>query len=170
MILRPFTPEDIEFLYRLRNDPVSRAQSRNTDEIAWKRHVEWCASTPDRILIAVEGRLQVGYIRVLRHPHEYELSITVAPEWRGLGYGTQMLILASRELILDLPLVAYVRLDNLPSTTAFHKAGWRVEGRYIRFAAHPGGGAAGVVRGTPGDSGSSSAPVEWPRVDEGGEG
>lgn len=140
MILRRAYPTlyDTEFLLRLRNDPESRRMSRQSLPISTDDHVRWLASTKDVNFIAEERDQRIGVLRFIRHPHETEVSIIVAPEQRGLGYAERMLRLAADEMhdpMFVFPLVGYVRTDNERSQRAFTRAGWVDEGSYTRFCA-----------------------------------
>jgi len=64
--LRPATPDDAEVLWLWRNDPITRAQSRNTDPITWKSHVRWLsaalADAERRIMVAERDGVSVGTV------------------------------------------------------------------------------------------------------------
>jgi RimJ/RimL family protein N-acetyltransferase len=147
MILRVATADDLPFLLRLRNDPVTRMWSRTEDELTEEGHAQWFAETTDRIFVAEETvkniitadpnvgpggvRVLVGTVRLVRHPHELEMGIVVAPEHRGKGYASEMIKLGAKEAWA--PVVAYVREDNLKSLSAFKRAGFKEDDTYVRF-------------------------------------
>jgi RimJ/RimL family protein N-acetyltransferase len=132
MILRVATAADLGFLYRLRNDPETRQWSRTENEISPEEHADWFAATTDRIFVAEgENGIQFGIIRLVRHPHELEMGIVVAPEHRGKGYASLMIELGVKEAWA--PVVAYVREDNLKSLSAFKRAGFKEDDTYVRF-------------------------------------
>src|SRR5699024_1276653 len=87
---RPATLADSSLLLRWRNDPETRAVSRSTDRVSWEGHTGWYAravEAPERELYVIErGGAPVGTVRfdALEGP-EGEVSITLAPEARGLG-------------------------------------------------------------------------------------
>lgn len=87
------TTEDASLLWRWRNDPLTRAMSRTTDEIPIEQHVAWLyrylSSDRGRLFIALDGETAIGTMRVDFGPTT-ELSWTVAPECRGIGMGRAM--------------------------------------------------------------------------------
>jgi RimJ/RimL family protein N-acetyltransferase len=133
MILRVATADDLPFLLRLRNDPETRKWSRTTEEISEEAHAKWFAETTDRIFIATHERLKTGTVRFVRHPHEVEMGIVIAPEHRGKGYAAEMIRLGVKEAWA--PVVAYVRVDNDRSLRAFERAGFTRDDLYVRFTA-----------------------------------
>ena len=131
MILRLATEDDLSFLLRLRNDKETREWSKTPKEITKTEHREWWNKTTDRIFIAEVDGQPVGTARLVRHPHELELGIVIAPEHRGKGYSTKMIQAATMEAWH--PVVAYVRDTNERSLRAFRKAGFKEEDLYRRF-------------------------------------
>jgi RimJ/RimL family protein N-acetyltransferase len=132
MILRVATADDLPFLLRLRNDPETRQWSRTTDEISEEAHRDWFETTTDRIFIAENERGDAfGTVRFVRHPHELEMGIVIAPEHRGMGRAAEMIQFGVREAWA--PVVAYVREDNLKSLSAFKRAGFKEDDTYVRF-------------------------------------
>ncbi len=105
--------------------------SRQQEEISARQHKSWMESTTDRIFVAEENGVAVGTVRFVRHPHELEVGLVVAPEFRGRGYAALMLDLAKAEAWR--PLVAYVREDNARSLAAFARAGFKRDDQYVRF-------------------------------------
>src|SRR5262245_19195642 len=92
--LRGVAMEDARLLYAWRNDPETRAASRNSDTIDWTEHQIWLLrslASPDRVIrIAVQEGTPVGVVRADRTSEGWELSWTLAPELRGRGFGGQM--------------------------------------------------------------------------------
>lgn len=131
MILRLATKKDAPFLLRLRNDPETRQWSRTQHEINATEHLKWFETTTDRVFIAEVDDTPVGTLRFIRHPHELEVSIVIAPEQRGKGYATEMIRLGAKEAWA--PVVAYVRVDNTKSLQAFASAGFTKDDLYVRF-------------------------------------
>ena len=94
MRLRPAENSDYEFLFRLRNDPETRANSNNHKLISKSEHGFWLAATlcnkQRKLYIAEVDLVPVGSCRADFDGDECELSWTVAPEYRHQGYGEQM--------------------------------------------------------------------------------
>jgi len=139
--LRPATHADMELLWLWRNDPVTRAQSRNTEPISWKSHVRWVSGAlvdPARkILIGECGGTPVGNVAFHQVDGATDVSIVVAPADRGCGVGRVMLSAACAEMTGDI--YAAVRIGNDASRRLFESCGFeRVESsepgflRYLR--------------------------------------
>ncbi len=131
LILRVAHADDAGFLFRLRNDPETRAQSRESAEVTLDEHAKYLKDTTDRIFIAEEDAILVGSVKFTRYPTELEIGVAVAPEHRGKGYASRILGLALEEAWK--PVVAYVREGNERSVRAFKTAGFLQEGTYVRF-------------------------------------
>lgn len=120
MLIRPATMEDARRLFEWRNDPLTRAMSKNSELVEWAGHVEWLErrlSLPEpHLFIAEVDCLSVGTFRV----DGDEISYTIAPEQRRRGYAKQMLQLA-RERFGSL--IAEVLPGNEASIAAATKAG-----------------------------------------------
>lgn len=129
--LRPAAPEDVSILYDWRNDPVTRAYSKNTSEIGWDEHVAWFAASlrnPDRrIFIATDADASIGVIRGDRGPLGWTLSWSVAPNWRGRG----VLKLMIQAILGQLSGVvrAEIKSANIASMRAARSAGLTMTGR-----------------------------------------
>src|SRR5437879_8578358 len=98
MILRGANELDAERLFDWRNDPLTRANSLNTDLVTWADHTRWLSASltrPDRdLLIAERDGQALGTVRIDYLADSRELSWTVAPECRQQGIGKQMVRLA----------------------------------------------------------------------------
>lgn len=123
MQIRPATIEDAKRLFEWRNDPLTRAMSVNTDPVEWGGHARWLEArlsreAPNLFIAEVEG-LPVGTFRI----DGDEISYTVAPDYRGRGHASQMLVLAFERFG---GLRAEIKPDNSASIAAATKAGHRV--------------------------------------------
>jgi RimJ/RimL family protein N-acetyltransferase len=59
-----------------------------------------------------------------------EVDISIAPEYRGHGYGAEALRLASARLFVDTgsaEVVAHIKPDNLASVRTFERAGFAAD-------------------------------------------
>ena len=88
MILRRAILADAADVLAWRNDPVTRAMSRNGDAVGEAEHLAWFAraiADPSRILlIGEDAGAKVGMVRIDRGA-ESEVSINVNPACRGRG-------------------------------------------------------------------------------------
>jgi len=108
---------DAELLLAWRNDPETRRFSRDQRDIPEAEHYQWLAKTS--VLLAEQDGMPVGTCRV---DSDGWVSLTVAPERRGKGYGRVML----RQLILGSlgTLFASVHAANVASLIVFLKNGF----------------------------------------------
>lgn len=126
--LLPVTWDDSADLLRWRNDPVTRANSRATQEVNSVDHYAWMVAymTPGRphgeAWIADVDGTSVGVVRV--NP-ACEVSITVAPEHRGKGYSKQMLKQVCEKMKHG-DLYAEIRQSNAASRYIFELAGFKL--------------------------------------------
>ena len=117
MELTNATMADAEFLFAIRNDPVTRAMSRGEAPIDWQAHVQWPARMIDDsncALYVARAPAPVGSGRSDKRDGGAELSWTIAPAQRGKRLGTELLA----QLIQRAPagaLVAHIKSDNAPS-------------------------------------------------------
>jgi spore coat polysaccharide biosynthesis predicted glycosyltransferase SpsG/GNAT superfamily N-acetyltransferase len=96
--LRLATHADAELLFRWANDPETRARSFQTKPIVWEEHVDWLmrklSSTDSYLFIGYHDDRPIGTGRIDRlkgAPSEGLLSASIAPDVRGIGYGTELL-------------------------------------------------------------------------------
>jgi spore coat polysaccharide biosynthesis predicted glycosyltransferase SpsG/RimJ/RimL family protein N-acetyltransferase len=131
--VRTATEADADALLRWRNDPVTRAASRDAGEVGAEQHLAWLAATladPDRhLLLAADDRGDVGTLRWDRHDDgEWEVSVTVAPERRGRSLGAPLLRVGEDWLAEHEPtahtMLAAVHVDNAASLRLFDAAGY----------------------------------------------
>lgn len=120
MILRPVTFEDAKMLLVWRNDPETRQQSRNRQEVTWDDHVLWLKrslSNPRRKLyLAEEAGALIGTVRSDQiEKGVVELSWTIAPAARGKGWGKKMVLEFVREFHPQDQLTATIRKGNIAS-------------------------------------------------------
>jgi RimJ/RimL family protein N-acetyltransferase len=116
----PATMDDAEPLFDWRNDPLTRAMSRNQDPVTWDSHVDWLTRrlsqpSPHLYMAFLDGR-RIGTFRV----DGDEISYTVAPEHRGKGLGEAMLRKA-REMFG--PLRAEIFVRNIASIKIAERSG-----------------------------------------------
>lgn len=132
LVLRLAEPADSADLLAWRNDPVTRANSRNTDEVAPASHEAWLrgalADANRRLWIAERGGTKLGTVSAVRAPDDaVELSVTVAPAMRGKGQAAGMIRAAVAETAVIWPgaaIRAVVRVGNGASRKLFERCGF----------------------------------------------
>lgn len=135
--MRRASEQDGRLLWEWRNDEGVRASSFSQAQIGWEEHSRWfaekLADDKCRILIGEDPkRRPIGQVRFeQRHDGEADIHVSVAPESRGMGYGTALIDAAVEELgraAAVKEVNAYIRSENLGSLRAFEKAGFRKVG------------------------------------------
>ena len=125
--LRRATVEDWEFLLAWRNDPATRAASRNVRPVAKDEHLNWLsrflANPKNSLLIAESEGTPVGTVRFDRGVPR-EISWTVAPDWRGKGIGKAMIRKAVDSASQSLR--ASVRTSNISSRRLAEAVGFEL--------------------------------------------
>ena len=120
------TPTDADFLLRLRNDPLTRAMSLASEEVASDAHAAWLAAMladPRRQLFVAREGEPVGSGRIDMNGEGAELSWTIGPEHRGRGYGLALV----RALIAAAPpgpLTARIKSANTASLAIAARCGF----------------------------------------------
>lgn len=130
--LRYVRAEDCRILWEWANDPVTRAQSFSTEMIPWEKHVAWLESKQNdpsmHFYIAAEKKdVPVGLIRYQIDGQAAVVSISLAPEQRGRGYGAKIIQAGTQELWATTKtniIHAYIKQDNIASIRAFTEAGF----------------------------------------------
>lgn len=134
--LRPATMEDCRLLWEWRNDTVVRAASFSSEFIPREDHMKWFKtklSDPScyyYILLSEEG-VPVGQVRFDTSGSEAENNISIAPNFRGSGYGANGIRIASKHLFQETAVAriyAYIKPSNNASILAFRKAGYEMAG------------------------------------------
>jgi RimJ/RimL family protein N-acetyltransferase len=144
--LRRVTESDADLLLAWANDPATRAASFHPDPIDRTGHVRWLtgrlASPETAFWIGETDGRPIGQVRVelgadtVGDDAVGEISISIAPDARGMGLGRLLLLAAIDEAGRTLPLerlMARVRLDNPASLALFARAGFIELGRGMCF-------------------------------------
>ena len=134
--LRAVRQEDCQLLWEWMNDPVVRAASFSTEPIPWENHARWFRtklSDPNcyyYILLSQEG-VPVGQVRLDTSGDKAEISISIASNFLGHGYGSQAILLASKHLFKETMIAriyANIKPNNSDSISAFTNAGFKIAG------------------------------------------
>jgi ribosomal protein S18 acetylase RimI-like enzyme len=130
--IRRARPGDARILWEWANDPETRASSLDSRPIRWPDHRDWLVTVlrdPNRLLmIGWNGAGLLGQVRFDDRGPEAEVSISVAPEHRGM-VGRLLLdagIRRYRRASHGRMLVARVKEDNRASRRLFEGAGFRI--------------------------------------------
>jgi RimJ/RimL family protein N-acetyltransferase len=125
--LRRAEESDARLVWHWRNDSVTRANFRNNEIVSWPTHRDWyleAIKDPSRIMLIGEHEcIPFGIVRLDMSIAGAEISINVAPEWRGQGLGCKLLGLACRHT--DKPIFAQIRATNRASINIFVLNGFK---------------------------------------------
>ena len=130
--LRDVRSGDCEMLWKWANNTATRAASFHSEPIPWEVHLEWfrkqLAAPDTRFYIAVNALGEsVGQIRFALSDSRATVSVSIAPEHRGTGYGSVLVRQASARVRRETStrqLDAFVKPDNQVSVRVFLNAGY----------------------------------------------
>ena len=132
--LRKVKPCDMDLLFRWANDETVRANAFHTEKIPYENHVQWfekmMADATVYQYILCDGTVSVGQIRLTVEEGEALIDYSVAPAYRGKGYGAELLRLLCQQLDIDkitsvTKLIGQVKYQNQASAKVFEKSGFR---------------------------------------------
>jgi len=134
--LRPVRQQDCRMLWEWANDPAARAASFSPEAISWQGHVEWFEarlSDPNCYHYVLQNQqgVPVGQVRFDVSRDEAEVSVSIAPEFRGRAFGAAGISIASSHLFREAGIgriCAHIKPDNESSILAFTKAGYHADG------------------------------------------
>ena len=128
------------FLWRIRNDPTSRKFSINSDYINFENHKKWLNSKlqdnlQSVIYLCKFGNEKIGVVRFEKFSLEniYEVSIILAPEYRGYKISENLLSGALREFLKEYKsseILAKIHMKNTSSKKLFANLGFEKTDTY----------------------------------------
>ena len=127
--------EDCRLLWEWANDPETRSVSFSTDPISWEHHVRWFAEKlkdPEHVFFILSNLDDepMGQVRYAVNGKEAAISMSISPQFRGQGYGSQGIRITVEEFFthVDVDVIrAYIKPENLKSVKSFTRAGFRDE-------------------------------------------
>ncbi len=133
---RPLREEDCQLLFSWANDPAVRRASFHSAPVLLSEHERWFSMKlrdPNSVIYIGETRSGevVGQVRFHLDEEQATLSVVVAPEFRGAGWGKELVAFSIRMLARTRAIHrvnALVRPENLPSIRLFESAGFRQAG------------------------------------------
>lgn len=130
--LRPVIEGDCDLLFTWVNDESVRQNAFNTSKISYEEHKKWFKSKLNSnssiVYICYLEEKPMGQIRIDIEGNAGVISYSIAREFRGKGYGTEVL-----KKVVDIikadnvkvgELIGKVKHSNIPSQRAFEKAGY----------------------------------------------
>ncbi len=122
-----------KILWEWANDATTRSMALKNDTIIWEEHCRWFEyyrqRTDSCIFVAYDLKTEnaIGQIRLDTDQKNATIDISVAPGFRGKGWGITILNQLIAIAILDFDfeaLIAYVKPENRASFSLFLKAGF----------------------------------------------
>jgi UDP-2,4-diacetamido-2,4,6-trideoxy-beta-L-altropyranose hydrolase len=131
--LRLVRENDCQLLFEWANDPAARMASFHSKCISWEDHVDWFSDRlrdPNSVIYIGENAAgkAVGLVRFKIRGPSAVLSVNVAPEVRGQGWGKELIAFSTRSLFRVgsvRRIEAFVRPDNKASVRLFEASGFR---------------------------------------------
>ncbi len=142
--LLPATKSNCQLVYDWANDPEVRKASFSSEPIPWKDHCSWYetmlrSDSCVMSLIQDEQLRFVGVVRMSLDGTKARVSLTIAPERRGNGYGVSALRLSCQNVFKKHGIEsvdAFIKKNNAASIRCFIKAGF-VGGKDAEVSGHP---------------------------------
>lgn len=130
--LRPARQEDCRLLFEWATDPAVRTMSFHPETISWEEHCSWFSDRleDDATVIYIgENSLgqPVGLVRFHLKGRCALLSINVASQFRGLGWGKELIYFSTRSLVRETQvesIEALVKPANENSIRLFETSGF----------------------------------------------
>lgn len=129
--LRPANEDDCYLLWEWVNDPQNRKASFSQEFISWENHQKWFHNKLKDLncylFIAINTENQsIGQVRFEAEDcKKAEISISVSPLYRGLGYGSLILNQGLQKIFEETDIetvIAWIKPDNFSSQRIFEKA------------------------------------------------
>lgn len=125
---------DLDLYFEWTNDPATRSNSFNTQEVDYQEHTEWFSRKVEdkKALLLVfenEENIPVGQIRIEQKTEENIIGISIDKNFRGLGLAVPMLTIACEVFFTEFQaknIHAYIKKTNLASLNSFRKAGFEI--------------------------------------------
>lgn len=130
LVIRKIRKEDNELTYHWANDERTRANSFNSNPISFEEHSKWFESKlTDKnswYYICELNHEPTGLIRFDKKDDKLIIGITIDEKYRGKKLSSVFLKQGCETISteMDLPIIAYIKKNNIPSIKSFEKAGF----------------------------------------------
>ena len=140
IVKRPASILDADLLLEWRNADSVRKFSKNPKRISKLEHLKWCRSRIQRQLtepfwiFEKQGEM-LGTSRSdlsKQNLESWQISILVAPEFRNLGIGVEILYITCEDFFKIYPnkkIIAIVHIDNINSHKIFRDANFKLKSK-----------------------------------------
>lgn len=131
LTIRRAVEADSKDIWQWRNDPTTKANSINSDDVSWENHCVWYQKSlqnPDRFLyIGIDPTDQkIGMCRFDISGDEAEVSINLNPAFRNQKLSEPLLVSSIRQFYKssNIVLLATIKHFNIASQQCFKNAGF----------------------------------------------
>ncbi len=126
--IRELKATDKDLLFEWSNDPLTRANSFQTDSISFEEHDNWfeqqlLKSHMNYILEC--DTIPMGLVRFSDKENTTIIGIVIAPAFRGKKLGSVAISMGCEQFLSKHPnanIFAYIKTDNISSIKSFEKA------------------------------------------------
>lgn len=130
--MRRATENDCLLFFHWKNDPVTLANSFQSDPVSLESHISWFnRALQNKSLLLLVGEtsngIPVGQVRFDTHEHTVVVGITVAPEFRGQKLGAPLLKAGCdyyRSMFPANAVDAFIKTENTASLKIFAAVGF----------------------------------------------
>lgn len=133
LFLRIVTNADCNLLFKWVNDESVRWNAFNTNKVKFEEHLNWFKNRIDSeecyIFICYDKQLPIGQIRIDNKQSKWVIDYSIDSKYRGNGYGTKILALLEKEILMKSiqvsTLIGEVKCSNIASQKSFEKNGYK---------------------------------------------
>jgi spore coat polysaccharide biosynthesis predicted glycosyltransferase SpsG/RimJ/RimL family protein N-acetyltransferase len=141
LVFRKAEVSDLPILLRWRNEVSARENSLNSEEVTPRDHLEWFDKFTKKrgyLRLAEWNGVPVGQFRLEpKNAHEWRLSYSVDPVFRGMGFGSRIVFEAAHQAEPGNFIVALVHRENRASIAALESANFtqseKFDGDFLRY-------------------------------------
>lgn len=130
--IRKVEGKDCKKLFHWANDPQTRQNSLNSNEIDYETHVKWFENKlkdeNSHLYICYKDYEDIALVRFEIKEDQWFVSIVVDPSSRGKGYGKETLAMGLGEFakLYDKELFAQIKEDNIGSIKIFESNDFKI--------------------------------------------
>ncbi|MEW6008474.1 MAG: GNAT family N-acetyltransferase [Candidatus Omnitrophota bacterium] len=133
LTLRAILKTDCRTLWRWRNHPQVRRQSKQTKFVSWQQHRKWfCSKINDRktkIYLAILDGNKIGVIRFEIEAKYVKVSVNLNPDFFGKGLGPKIIRMGTEMFLSQVrtnkSIIAEIKKQNIISQKAFSRAAYK---------------------------------------------
>ncbi len=139
LLLRKASIEDCEVLFKWVNDPDARQSAFRSEPITFDEHAKWYRENLDnnnfiQFIAVDQDKRAIGQVRFDLKNDEADVDVSVAKEFRSLGYGA-CLVKKGVDAVVNTFKIgifsAYIKPYNQASIRSFERAGFSILRRQV---------------------------------------